>query len=192
MEYNINYRGLVLNIKINQDETTVWYTKNSNIYTLSIFDRETSKKNKSANIPFNVSIKDSEGSLLGTNRYSVSIKNTYDYFYNIVSNRSMGDYLDRGSVNAVLEYHFMEQVFPFNIVSDYDEMQPVIFDYTTDNSSITVNLVDYDNTKTVQYSLDGNNWQSENSFNDLDNGAYVIYVKTLEDGYIFEKSFYIA
>ncbi len=192
MEYNINYRGLVLNIKINQDETTVWYTKNSNIYTLSIFDRETSKKNKSANIPFNVSITDSEGSLLGTKRDSVSIKNTYDYFYNIVSNRSMGDYLDRGSVNAVLEYYFIEQVFPFNIVSDYDEMQPIIFDYTIDGSSITVNLVDYDESKTVQYSLDGNNWQSENSFNDLDNGTYVIYVKTLEDGYIFEKSFYIA
>ncbi len=192
MEYNINYRGLVLNIKINQDETTVWYTKNSNIYTLSIFDRETSKKNKSANIPFNVSITDSEGSLLGTKRDSASIKNTYDYFYNIVSNRSMGDYLDRGSVNAVLEYYFIEQVFPFNIVSDYDEMQPIIFDYTIDGSSITVNLVDYDESKTVQYSLDGNNWQSENSFNDLDNGTYVIYVKTLEDGYIFEKSFYIA
>lgn len=192
MEYNINYRGLVLNIKINQDETTVWYNKNSNLYTISIFDRETSKKNKSAIIPFNIKIQDSEGFLLGSKRDQVRVKDTYDYFYNIISNRSMGDYLDRGSINAVLEYYFKEQVFPFNIVSDYDNMQPIIFDYTVDGSSITVNLVDYDNTKTIEYSLDGNNWQTPNTFNNLESGSYNIYVKTIEEGYKFNKLFSIV
>ena len=193
MDYNINYRGLVISIVIDENTTNVSYVKNGNEYSLNISDRISSKLNKSITMPFSSTIKDSEGKVLSVKSEKCIVKGSiYDYFYNLLAQREMGQFLDRGSVNAVLEYHFNEQVYPFNITKNYDEMQPIIFDYTVLEGDIRVDLVDYDATKTVEYSLDGIVWQSENSFVGLDNGEYTIYVQTVEDGYKFSKPFTIS
>ena len=190
MNYDINYRGLVISTEINQDITKISFEKNSNKYTLNISDRVTSKSSKSIDVPFSLKIEDIDGNVLSATSDKCSVKgSTYDYFYNLVATRSIGQFLDRGSVNLVLEYYFKEQVYPFNILKNYDEMQPIIFDYTVVGKDITVDLVDFDATKTVQYSLDGEVWQQENSFTNLENGQYTIYVQTVEDEYRFSKQF---
>lgn len=192
MDYNINYRGLVINMTINENETTVWFIKNGNKYTFDIADRQSSKKTKLVTIPFTLKIEDSDGTILNTKQDKYTTNgNTYSYFYNLVANRAMGDFLDRGSVNVVLEKYFNEPVYPFNIVDNYNEMQPIIYDLDVVDSNVSVSLVNYDATKTLKYSLDGNNWQDSNTFSNLDNGGYTMYVKTEEEGYKFMKSFNI-
>ena len=191
MDFSIDYRGLVVDITINEDVTICSYVKNSNTYKFNISDVVTSKKTKSIKVPYSLVITDSDGNYVGGSQHEPEVKGTiYNEMYNLVAERSQGDFRDRGSVDFVLEYHFNEQVYPFDKDDNYNEGQPIIYDLVVNEGEMSVNLVNYDNTKSILYSVDNVNWRETNSFSDLINGEHTLYIKYL-GGYVFSKSFTI-
>jgi hypothetical protein len=55
---------------------------------------------------------------------------------------------------------------------------------------MTVNLVNFTAQKTINYSIDNENWTTENVFSNLADGEYTIYVK-YTDSCTFYKNFSI-
>jgi hypothetical protein len=191
MIHSINYRGLVLNIEINEDITKVSYIKNFNNYVLDIEDIQTFKKSKSIIGYYSVNITDEEGSSLGKTAFKRTEQGEiYNQLWNLQANRSEGDFNGRGTTNFDLEDHFEEQVFPFDKDNNYNEIQPIIFDVDILANEMTVNLVNFTAEKTINYSIDNENWTTENVFSNLADGEYTIYVK-YTDSCTFYKNFSI-
>lgn len=192
--FSINYRGLTIDVTIDDSTSKIEYIKNSNKYVVVFQDRLTNKFSKDIQVPYSITVFDSADIQLTVKNYVCRPQlDVYNYFYNkVVSGLGVGQYLDRGSVNVVLEDIFNEQVYPFNVTDNYNTMQPIIYDLSVLDDTLTVTLVNYDNTKTIVYSLDATNFQSENTFTGLTTGLYTVYVKTLEEGYLFNKKINIA
>ena len=190
--HTINYRGLVLNIEINEDITEVSYVKNSNNYVLNIEDLQTFKKSKTIVGYYSTSITDDEGTNLGVTpcKRSLTDEELYNTIWNLQAQRSEGEFSNRGTVNFDLEDHFDEQVFAFDKENNYDEIQPIIYDVDVLANEMTVNLVDFDNERTINYSIDNENWTTGNVFSNLADGNYTIYVK-YTDSCTFYKEFVI-
>lgn len=192
--FSINYRGLTIDVTIDDSTSKIEYIKNSNKYVVVFQDRLTNKFSKDIQVSYSITVFDSADIQLTVKNYVCRPQlDVYNYFYNkVVSGLGVGQYLDRGSVNVVLEDIFNEQVYPFNVTDNYNAMQPIIYDLSVLDNTLTVTLVNYDNTKTIVYSLDATNFQSENIFTGLTTGLYTVYVKTLEEGYLFNKKINIA
>jgi len=190
--HSINYRGLVLNIEINEDITKVSYVKNSNNYVLDIQDIKTFKTTKEIIGTYTVQVTDDQGGNLGKTPFKRREQNTvlYNQLWNLQANRSQGDFNGRGTVDFALEDHFKEQVFPFDKDNNYNEIQPIIFDVDILANEMTVNLVNFTVEKTINYSLDNENWTTENVFSNLGDGEHTIYVK-YTDSCTFYKKFVI-
>ncbi len=194
MLHEIEYRGLTLSIEIDENVTNIKYVKNGNNYSVDIFDRLTSKKGKTIDMPYVVNITDIEGEILNTKRSKAKLSDSYyiDY-YNmpIQTGITLGQFLDRASVNVVISNIFGEKAYAFNIMKNYEPNQPIIFDLTVTNNSVDIVLVNYTDTETIEYSIDNITYQSSSLFEGLVNDDYVMYVKSIEDGYAFKKSFTI-
>ncbi len=190
--HSINYRGLVLNIEINEDITKVSYVKNSNNYVLDIQDIKTFKTTKEIIGTYTVQVTDDQGGNLGKTPFKRREQNTvlYNQLWNLQANRSQGDFNGRGTVDFALEDHFKEQVFPFDKDNNYNKIQPIIFDVDILANEMTVNLVNFTVEKTINYSLDNENWKTENVFSNLEDGEHTIYVK-YTDSCTFYKKFVI-
>jgi hypothetical protein len=190
--HSINYRGLVLNIEINEDITKVSYVKNSNNYVLDIEDIKTFKTTKEIIGTYTVQVTDDQGGNLGKTPFKRREQNTvlYNQLWNLQANRSQGDFNGRGTVDFALEDHFKEQVFPFDKDNNYNKIQPIIFDVDILANEMTVNLVNFTVEKTINYSLDNENWKTENVFSNLEDGEHTIYVK-YTDSCTFYKKFVI-
>jgi len=190
--HSINYRGLVLNIEINEDITKVSYVKNSNNYVLDIQDIKTFKTTKEIIGTYTVQVTDDQGGNLGKTPFKRREQNTvlYNQLWNLQANRSQGDFNGRGTVDFALEDHFKEQVFPFDKDNNYNKIQPIIFDVDILANEMTVNLVNFTVEKTINYSLDNENWTTENVFSNLGDGEHTIYVK-YTDSCTFYKKFVI-
>ena len=180
-----------MNIEINEDITKVSYIKNFNNYVLDIEDIQTFKKNKSIIGYYSVNITDEEGSSLGKTAFKRTEQGEiYNELWNLQANRSEGDFNGRGTTNFDLEDHFKEQVFPFDKDDNYNEIQPIIFDVDVLANEMTVNLVNFTAEKTINYSIDNENWTTENVFSNLEDGEHTIYVK-YTDSCTFYKNFSI-
>ena len=191
MIHSINYRGLVLNIEINEDITKVSYIKNFNNYVLDIEDIQTFKKSKSIIGYYSVNITDEEGSSLGKTAFKRTEQGEiYNELWKLQANRSEGDFNGRGTTNFDLEDHFKEQVFPFDKDDNYNKIQPIIYDAVVSANEMTVNLVNFTSEKTINYSIDNENWTTENVFSNLADGEHTIYVK-YTDSCTFYKNFSI-
>jgi hypothetical protein len=190
--HSINYRGLVLNIEINEDVTKVSYVKNSNNYVLDIEDIKTFKTTKEIIGTYTVQVTDDQGGNLGKTPFKRREQNTvlYNQLWNLQANRSEGDFNGRGTTNFDLEDHFKEQVFPFDKDNNYNEIQPIIYDAVVLGNEMTVNLVNFTAEKTINYSIDNVNWTTENVFSNLTDGEHTIYVK-YTDSCTFYKKFSI-
>lgn len=190
--HSINYRGLVLDIEINEDITQVSYVKNSNNYVLDIEDIKTFKATKEIIGTYTVQVTDDQGGNLGKtpSKRREQSKDLYNQLWNLQANRSEGDFNGRGTVNFDLEDHFKEQVFPFDKDNNYNEIQPIIYDCVVLENEMTVNLVNFTAEKTINYSIDNINWGTENVFSDLTDGEHTIYVK-YTDSCTFYKKFVI-
>ena len=190
--HSINYRGLVLDIEINEDITKVSYVKNSNNYVLDIEDIKTFKATKEIIGTYTVQVTDDQGGNLGKtpSKRREQSKDLYNQLWNLQANRSEGDFNGRGTVNFDLEDHFDEQVFPYDKDNNYNEIQPIIYDCVVLENEMTVNLVNFTAEKTINYSIDNVNWKAENVFSNLTDGEYTIYVK-YTDSCTFYKKFSI-
>jgi len=191
--HSINYRGLLLNIEINEDITRVSYVKNSNNYVLDIEDIKTFKTTKEIIGTYKVSTKDDQGNLVGNPTFCKrreQSKDLYNQLWNLQANRSEGDFNGRGTTNFDLEDHFDEQVFPYDKDDNYNKIQPIIYDPIVSENEMTVNLVNFTAEKTINYSIDNVNWKTENVFSNLEDGEHTIYVK-YTDSCTFYKKFSI-
>ena len=108
----------------------------------------------------------------------------YNIWYDTKTSLSLGDIIFKASVNLITEKILANtNAIFFNPLKDYDLFQPLFFDVDIVGDVATVTNLYGGEGKTVEYSIDGVNYKTENVFTGLDFGTHTIYAKTVEDGY---------
>ena len=107
MVHNITYRGIDIKITLDSDTGLIEYTKNSIDYTIKYLEMTRDRYTKSIQIFYAIMASDSEGNQISNTQHKIiADKKYHDIFYNMISINSMGQTLDRGPINIILEELF--------------------------------------------------------------------------------------
>jgi hypothetical protein len=70
-------------------------------------------------------------------------------------------------------------------------LQPVIFSAQVTDDSVSAIITNLDDQQIGEYSIGDNIWQTNNTFNNLDNGTYTLYIRYQGINYPYTKEFTI-
>jgi len=106
---------------------------------------------------------------------------TYTKWYNYTFAGIGGVFWFAPSFNGVLSEYFKdENLYCFNPLNNFTFFQPVIFDVVATETTATANVVD--GTGTIEFSINGTDWQESNIFNGLTEGTeYTIHARNTVD-----------
>lgn len=193
--HDITFRGKTLELYVGngKNQVRIEYVENNNTYKIIRKSLVESPQQKTFNVFYYTSIEDIEGNVLNTIDDKVTEKDSlkYDQYYNASSDTiTIGELLNRSMMNLILLKEF--GTIGYNPFKNYEIIQPITFDLSETTgitaSTITATIVDQPSGHTLEYSIDGENWQSGNTFEVSESGTYTVSVRSQTDLYVFTET----
>lgn len=194
MLQTISFRGLQIDnyctwtagnpddVRIVRHETT------GNKTEFKIFNSRPNGEKKTIEVEYVKTVKDSNGDILGVEAQPKLINTTfYDLFAQMSFSGNQFDLTRRPELNAILQVICEdERAICFDPTSNYEPIQPIIFNLDVNDLDITVTNVSIDGAKTPEYSLDGTTWQDSNVLKASGYGSQTVYVRYKTELYNFK------
>jgi len=196
VNHTINYKDLVFNITVSQDETFVTYTENGINNKLDLVGNSANKKLKTIICNYIKLLLDSNGNPIEGIPFPQlkALSDNYDKIYNIVVQGTEGNFADSGLINLMLQDNTGDQnCIAFDITNGYAPIQPIIYTVSTEDTKATANVNNFESGKVVLFSLDDSDeWQTGLIFENLSYGTHTIKAKYENESYIFSVSFEVV
>jgi len=185
-KYIFTYRGKNVHVDIDnkKDGHKVYYEENGITKEYIIKGISLDAQAKSFRINYSDGVLDSIGNVIYRKSQSFdSLQGEYDFFYNITFNDNIGESMMKLMINGLLLklfglrcFHIGTGVFFQPITADFNIVEP---NQGQSDGSITPVVVD-GNIATIQYSMNGTDWNTVNPFVNLNQGSYTVYIKNGE------------
>ena len=193
VNHTINYKDLVFDITISQDETFVTYTENGTSNKLDLVGNSANKKQKNIICNYVKLLLDTNGNpITGVQYPQIKVlSENYDLIYNIVVNGTEGTFADSGLINLMLQNNTGDKnCVAFDINNGYAPFQPIIYTVAVDGTTATVTVDNSNVSKTVLFSLDDSDiWQEGTIFENVSTGNHEIKAKYSGENYVFSVGF---
>ena len=208
MEHTILYydfatnQQFTINIDILENDTNFSFLKEENTIKVLVFDPLPNQYFKKIVVPYVVELwnKEFTQKMSGTHPQKQAVSDLYSEFWNIPldvampNGTTLGSFENSGGTNLVLqEYWNDENCIAYDKSKGYEPIQPVNYKMDVTGTSAAADVKNADESKTLLFSLDDEQYNSVSSFENLEIGSHFLKAKYSENpNCIFKVDFEIV